>query len=124
MFDHVDLMAVMREVAPTTRGRHRFVHRALADLDLLDLTTERCGRLSGGQRRRVAIAAAVSGEPSFLVLDEPDSGLDDDRTRRLATLLGCRAASATIIVATHHHEWARSIADRTVTVIDGLATMT
>lgn len=124
VFDHVDLMAVMREVAPTTRGRRRFVHQALADLDLLDLVAERCGRLSGGQRRRVAIAAAVSGEPSFLVLDEPDSGLDDDQTRRLGTLLRRRAASATIIVATHHREWARSIADRTVTVTDGLATMT
>lgn len=122
VFDHVDLMAVMREVATTTRVRRRHVHRALVDLDLADLSGERCGRLSGGQRRRVAIAAAWSGEPSFLVLDEPDSGLDDHQTGRLGELLRRRAATATVVVATHRREWAQSIADRTVTINDGLAT--
>jgi len=120
VFDHVDLVAVMREIDPDTRRRRAAVHRALADVQLGTLAAERCGRLSGGQRRRVALAAALVGDAQYLVLDEPDAHLDNDQRIHLGEALRRRAAHATIIVATHDHTWAATIADRTITMHGGL----
>ena len=108
VFDHVDLVAVMREIDADTR--------------LGQLAAERCGRLSGGQRRRVALAAALVGDAPYLVLDEPDAHLDNDQRTHLGESLRRRATHATIIVATHDHAWAATIADRTITMSDGLLT--
>jgi len=119
VFDHVDLIAVMRELAPSPRVRRGLVHRALSDVDLVDLAHERCGRLSGGQRRRVALAAALAGDAELLVLDEPDAHLDEAHLTRLTGTLRDRAASSTIVVATHDRRWSDDIADRTITLVDG-----
>ncbi|MCE9622561.1 MAG: ATP-binding cassette domain-containing protein [Actinomycetia bacterium] len=120
VFDHVDLIAVMRELAPNPRARRGHVHRALRDVDLVDLASERCGRLSGGQRRRVALAAALAGRADVLVLDEPDAHLDDEQLGRLSRTLADRATTTTIVVATHDRRWADEIADRTIELVDGL----
>lgn len=120
VFDHVDLVAVMREIDADTRRRRAAVHRALADVQLSQLAAERCGRLSGGQRRRVALAAALAGDAPYLVLDEPDAHLDNDQRAHLGASLRRRAADATIIIATHDHTWAATIADRTITMHDGV----
>jgi len=120
VFDHVDLIAVMRELSTTSRARRAAVARSLDELELLDLAGERCGKLSGGQRRRVAICAAMSGRPSLLVLDEPDAHLDDHHRARLGRLLRDRAADTTIVIATHDRAWVTDLADRTVAVQDGV----
>ena len=118
-FDHVDLVAVMREIGPDHRTRRAAVHRALTEVDLAELGSERCSRLSGGQRRRVAVAAALVGDAPYLVLDEPDAHLDHDQRTRLGEVLRARAATATIVVATHDHPWAETIADRTIHLAGG-----
>lgn len=119
-FDHVDLVAVMREIDSDTRARRAAVHRALADVRMDDLAHERCSRLSGGQRRRIALAAALVGDAPYLVLDEPDAHLDREQRAHLAEVLRARAAAgATIVLATHDHPWAQLVADRTVTLDDG-----
>ncbi len=118
-FDHVDLVAVMREIGDDHRSRRAAVHRALAEVNLVELATERCSRLSGGQRRRVAVAAALVGDAPYLVLDEPDAHLDNDQRAHLTDVLRARAATATIVVATHDHPWAATIADRTIHLADG-----
>ncbi len=64
----------------------------------------RAGDLSGGERRRLAVACALVSEPSVVWLDEPDSGLDRDRVERLASLLRKAAgheARPAIVVVTH-----------------------
>ncbi|MEQ1701126.1 MAG: ABC transporter ATP-binding protein [Ilumatobacteraceae bacterium] len=118
-FDHVDLVAVMRELDADPRRRRAVVHRALRDVGLTDLAGERCGRLSGGQRRRVALAAALAGEATMLVLDEPDVHLDREHLDQLGVLLRNRAAQATIVVATHDEAWAATVADRTIRLASG-----
>jgi ABC-2 type transport system ATP-binding protein len=119
VFDHVDLVAVMRELSPDPRRRRAAVHRALREVELTDLAGERCGRLSGGQRRRVALGAALAGNAELLVLDEPDAHLDRDQMVHLAQSLRHRATAATIVVATHDEAWAAAVADRTIRLTDG-----
>jgi len=119
VFDHVDLVAVMRELGDDTRRRRAAVHGALREVHLHDLAGERCGRLSGGQRRRVALAAALAGAAELLVLDEPDAHLDHEQVDHLTESLRARAPYATIVVATHDPGWAASVADCTIQVVDG-----
>lgn len=109
VFDHVDLVAVMRELGADPRSRRAMVHRALVAVGMDDLGAERCGRLSGGQRRRVALAAALAGAPALLVLDEPDASLDADQLVHLTRELTERAPTSTIVVATHHAAWSSTL---------------
>ncbi len=110
VFDHVDVVAVMRELDADPRRRRALVHRALADVGVDHLASERCGRLSGGERRRVALAAALAGDASLLVLDEPDAWLDDAHRASLASSLHERARSATVVVTTHDAGWSSALA--------------
>jgi ABC-2 type transport system ATP-binding protein len=111
-FDHVDLVAVMRELGPTVTARRRFVVRALGVVGMLDHAGDRAEALSGGQRRRVALAAAIAGDPEVLVLDEPDAHLDDEQRRAVADHL--RSLAATVVVTTHDRAWAAATADRVI----------
>lgn len=121
VFDHVDVLAVARDIAASTRSRQAQVAGALAAVGMAGLAGERCGRLSGGQRRRVALAGALAGRSDLLVLDEPDAGLDDEFLATLATVLADRAGRATVVVAVHRDDWLAGVAHRVVTLDAGVA---
>ena len=124
VFDHVDVVAVMREIGSSTRDRRAMVRRALVDVGLDDLASTRCRHLSGGQRRRVAIAAAMVGNASLLVLDEPDASLDVEQLERLAIALTERARTANIVMASHHPEWSNGLkSGKFVHIRDGMVTL-
>lgn len=89
------------------------VEEALAALSISDLRDRPTHMLSGGQKRRVAIAGAVAMRPEVLLLDEPTAGLDLAGTEQLLTLLrGLRAAGMTLVFSTHDVELAAALADR------------
>jgi len=72
-------------------------------------------RLSGGEKRRVALAGAVAHRPSLLLLDEPEAGMDQDGKRRIKGLIErMRAGGAAVVVATHDVAWALGWADRVI----------
>lgn len=94
----------------------RRVKNALEKVGCLDLAKKSPNALSGGQRRRVAIATVLSMEPSILVLDEPSSNLDWGAREQLIRMLGC--FDHTCIVATHDLGLIRRLCGRTI-VLDG-----
>jgi ABC-2 type transport system ATP-binding protein len=91
----------------------QFIESLLRDLSLLDKRSSRIMTLSGGMKRRVMIAKALSHEPQILFLDEPTAGVDVELRRDMWNLVrGLREKGVTIILTTHYIEEAEEMADR------------
>ncbi len=89
------------------------IEKVLRDLSLWDKRDSRILELSGGMKRRVMIAKALSHEPQILFLDEPTAGVDVELRRDMwAMVSGLREAGVTIILTTHYIEEAEAMADR------------
>lgn len=93
------------------------VDDALARVDALHLKERPPYRLSGGEKRAVAIATVLAMEPSILVMDEPSSGLDPRARRRLIRLLA--SFDHTRILATHDLDMAADLCERTIILSGG-----
>ena len=102
-FDLVDYVAVLKEINDTDARRDE-VRRVLGAVGLEDDMHRRIRKLSGGMRRRVALAAAILGRPRLLVLDEPSAGLDPDQRLRLQSIIHHAGAYGTVVLCTHHPE--------------------
>src|SRR5690242_10693185 len=90
-----------------------FIEKLLRDLSLWDKRKDRIMTLSGGMKRRVMIAKALSHEPQILFLDEPTAGVDVELRRDMWALVrGLRESGVTIILTTHYIEEAEEMADR------------
>ncbi len=95
------------------------LEKILRQLSLWDKRDARIKELSGGMKRRVLIAKALSHEPRVLFLDEPSAGVDVELRRDMWEIVrGLKAQGVTIILTTHYIEEAEEIADR-VGVISG-----
>ena len=91
----------------------KFIEGLLRDLSLLDKRDSKIMTLSGGMKRRVMIAKALSHEPQILFLDEPTAGVDVELRRDMWALVrGLREKGVTIILTTHYIEEAEEMADR------------
>ena len=90
-----------------------FIEKVLRDLSLWDKRNDKIATLSGGMKRRVMIAKALSHEPEILFLDEPTAGVDVELRRDMWALVrGLRERGVTIILTTHYIEEAEEMADR------------
>ena len=89
------------------------IEKTLRELSLWDKKDSRIKELSGGMKRRVMIAKALSHEPTVLFLDEPTAGVDVNLRKDMWDLIrALRASGVTIILTTHYIEEAEAIADR------------
>jgi ABC-2 type transport system ATP-binding protein len=89
------------------------IERVLRDLSLWDKRKSKIMTLSGGMKRRVMIAKALSHEPEILFLDEPTAGVDVELRRDMWALVrGLRDKGVTIILTTHYIDEAEEMADR------------
>ena len=90
-----------------------YIEKTLRDLSVWDKKDNKLITLSGGMKRRVLIAKALSHEPRILFLDEPSAGVDVELRRDMWELVrGLRATGVTIILTTHYIEEAEEMADR------------
>ncbi len=95
------------------------IERVLRDLSLWDKRDSKIITLSGGMKRRVMIAKALSHEPRILFLDEPTAGVDVELRRDMWDMVGrLRESGVTVVLTTHYIEEAEQMADR-IGVIDG-----
>jgi ABC-2 type transport system ATP-binding protein len=89
------------------------IEKVLKDLSLWDKKDAQLRALSGGMKRRVMIAKALSHEPKILFLDEPTAGVDVELRRDMWEMVrGLRQSGVTIILTTHYIEEAEEMADR------------
>ncbi|MCK5668427.1 MAG: ABC transporter ATP-binding protein [Gammaproteobacteria bacterium] len=92
---------------------HGLIEKILKDLSLWDKRDSMIMTLSGGMKRRVMIAKALSHEPRILFLDEPTAGVDVELRRDMWEMVrGLRESGVTIILTTHYIEEAEVMADR------------
>jgi ABC-2 type transport system ATP-binding protein len=90
-----------------------FIEKILKDLSLWDKKDSKIVTLSGGMKRRVMIAKALSHEPQILFLDEPTAGVDVELRKGMWEVVrALQAKGVTIILTTHYIEEAEQMADR------------
>ena len=112
----LDYIAVLKEwknAAP----RAAEVRRVLDLVHLGDRGAMKVSKLSGGQRRRLAIAQALIGQPDLLILDEPTTGLDPEQRASLRGLLS--GLAGTVLISTHQTEDVSAMCDRVLVIDDG-----
>jgi ABC-2 type transport system ATP-binding protein len=96
------------------------LEKVLRELSLWDRKDSKIMTLSGGMKRRVMIAKALSHEPQILFLDEPSAGVDVELRREMWEVVrGLRDSGVTIILTTHYIEEAEKMADRIGVISNG-----
>jgi ABC-2 type transport system ATP-binding protein len=120
-FEFVDYVAILKEMTDR-RTRHREVRRALEAVGLGDVAGRRIRKLSGGMRRRVALAQALLGDPQLLVLDEPTAALDPEQRMRFRELASALGDERTVLVSTHQTEDVAALCQRVIVMREGRAT--
>ncbi|MFT3732015.1 MAG: ATP-binding cassette domain-containing protein [Hyphomicrobium sp.] len=93
-------------------------------LGIGDLLKRRPATLSGGEKHRVAIARALLASPRILLMDEPMTGLDDDRRMEIMSLIERvrDEFSVPIVLVTHNTEEVKRLASRVIRIVDGRVT--
>jgi ABC-2 type transport system ATP-binding protein len=117
-FEFVDYVAILKEMT-TSRERHREVRRVLAMVGLESVARKKIRALSGGMRRRVALAQALLGEPRLLVLDEPTAGLDPEQRLRFRELVSGLGEDRAVVLSTHQTEDVAALCRQVVVMNQG-----
>ncbi len=117
-FEFVDYIAILKEMTDT-RARHREVRRVLEAVGLGDVAGRRIRKLSGGMRRRIALAQALLGDPQLLVLDEPSAALDPEQRLRFRELISDLGDERVVLVSTHQTEDVAALCQRVIVLSDG-----
>lgn len=117
-FRYVDYLAALKEWSERS-SRHAEARRVLGLVGMADLAGKRMRSLSGGQRRRIALAQALIGSPGLLVLDEPTTGLDPEQRASLRGVLSEAGHRSTVVLATHQTEDVAALCERVVVLDAG-----
>ena len=117
-FAFVDYIALLKEQSQPA-ARHAEVRRVLDLVGLSDLGAKRIRAMSGGQRRRVALAQALLGSPPVLILDEPTTGVDPEQRVVLRTVLAELARTSIVVLSTHQTEDVAALCERVIVLDRG-----
>jgi len=117
-FEFIDYIAILKEMA-NRRSRHDEVRRVIAEVGLETVSAKKIRKLSGGMRRRLALAQALLGSPELLILDEPTVGLDPEQRLRFRELIGRAGEGRTVILSTHQTEDVAALCGRVMIMSEG-----
>lgn len=117
-FEFVDYVAILKELTHRS-ARHAEVARVLCAVGLDDRRRSRIRTLSGGMKQRLALAAALVGDPDFVVLDEPTVGLDPEQRLRFRELIADLGERKTVLLSTHQTEDVMSLCQEVVVLDRG-----
>ena len=118
VFEFVDYVAILKEMTDR-RARHAEVARVLKAVGLGEVERRKIKALSGGMRRRVALAQALLGEPELLILDEPTAGLDPEQRLRFRETMSHLGEDRSIILSTHQTEDVAALCPRVIVMNHG-----
>ena len=121
-YDDLTVAENLRFASRASGGTAEAAQDALAALELGPLADVRHGKLSTGQRRRLALAIGLARTPELLLLDEPHAGLDAPGRAYLDSVLKDAAADGvSVVLASHELEVVRPVVDREVVLVNGQA---
>jgi len=115
-----NVMAILETLDMTARARRERVHTLLTEMRLTHVRKNLGSQLSGGERRRVEIARALTAEPRFMLLDEPFSGIDPIAVADIQqTVSHLRERGMGILITDHNVRETLRITDRAYIMYDG-----
>ena len=117
-FEFVDYVAILKELTDR-RARHEEVRRVLAAVGLTGQRGQKIKALSGGMRQRVALAAALVGDPDLLILDEPTVGLDPEQRLRFREVVAELGEGRSVLLSTHQTEEVMALCQRVIVLDRG-----
>lgn len=116
-FDFLNYMAVLKNI-PKQQIKEE-INRVAEFTNLKEKLKDRISEYSGGMKQRLLLAAAVLGNPEFIILDEPTAGLDPKERIRTRHLIQSVAKDKIVLIATHIVSDIESIADEILLMKDG-----
>ncbi|XP_062827238.1 cholesterol transporter ABCA5 isoform X2 [Anolis carolinensis] len=116
--ENLSIIASIKGIPPNDMIQE--VQRVLLDLDMQSIKDNQASKLSGGQKRKLAVGFAVLGDPKVLLLDEPTAGMDPCSRHTVWNLLKNRKANRVTVFSTHFMDEADIIADRKAVISQGM----
>jgi ABC-2 type transport system ATP-binding protein len=117
-FEFIDYVGILKEMT-SRRERRREVDRVVELTGLSGVAHKKIKALSGGMRRRVALAQALLGDPEILVLDEPTAGLDPEQRLRFREVMSRLGEERAILLSTHQTEDVAALCPRVIVMNHG-----
>lgn len=115
-----NIAAVVELIEPNRKARKEQVERLLEDLNITHIRKQSATSLSGGERRRVEIARALASKPSFILLDEPFTGIDPLAVSDISDLVRyLKGRGIGVLITDHQVRETLQIADRASIIFDG-----
>ncbi|MGI8823462.1 MAG: ATP-binding cassette domain-containing protein, partial [Acidimicrobiia bacterium] len=118
VFEFIDYVAILKEMTDR-KARHDEVRRVIDQVELGPVAHKRIRALSGGMRRRVALAQALIGDPELLVLDEPTAGLDPEQRLRFRDTISRLAEDRTVLLSSHQTDDIAALCNRVLVMDHG-----
>ncbi len=115
-----NLWIILEALGTPSRLAHRKISSLLEEFGLADLGTQKAETLSGGERRRLEVARALATDPTFILLDEPFSGIDPIAVLDLQRIIKhLRSKGIGILITDHNVQETLKITDRTYIIKSG-----
>jgi lipopolysaccharide export system ATP-binding protein len=115
-----NIWIILEALGAESRSAHRRIEDLLQNFGLWELRAQRAATLSGGERRRLEIARALSTDPTFILLDEPFAGIDPIAVLDLQRIIRhLKSLKIGILITDHNVRETLKITDRTYIIKDG-----